>query len=232
MARTTRPTIAIFRDFPSSKSRESSGFFDVVQSVGGLPMLGAQSAKETELQACLERAQGVILDGGPDMDPVAPAASACAIVRQAMERQLPLLAIAQGMQQLNAAAGGTLYPPGELQPDALAHSKPRHAVLLETGTRLEEIYERDEIWVDNDHRQAIRRVGQGLRVSGLAPDGIIEAIEAADPTWFCLGIQWRPKISGPVAPDLRLFESLVAACLRCTRAPALATRSETLAVSH
>jgi putative glutamine amidotransferase len=232
MARNSRPTIAIFRDFPSSKSKESSGYFDVVQTVGGLPVLVALSAKEAEIHACLERAQGVILDGGSDMDPENPAGSPCAIVRHVMDQRLPLLAIAQGMQQLNAAAGGTLYPPGELQPGALAHSKPRHAVLLEAGTRIEEIYERDEIWVDNDHRRALRRIGQGLRVSGLAPDGVIEAIEAEDPAWFCLGIQWHPKTNGPVAPDLRLFESLIAACLRATHPPVLATRGEPLAVSR
>jgi len=222
-ARYTRPLIAIYRDSPPKTcNREHPGYFDVVQAVCGLPVLLAASAKGGEIHACLERVQGVVLDGGSDLDPLRETSSAGVLIHHAMDRRLPLLAIGQGMQQLNVAAGGTPYPPPPAdQPGALAHSKPRHAVLLEPGTRLEEIYERDEISVDNDHRQTVRRVGKGLRVSGLAPDGVIEAVEAVDPTWFCLGIQWHPKTEGPAAPDLRLFESLIEACLRTTRPVAI-----------
>jgi len=225
-ARHTRPLIAIFRDYPSTSChREHPGYFDVVQAVGGLPVLLAASAREAEIHACLEGAEGVVLDGGPDLDPLREITSARALIQHAMDRRLPLLAIGQGLQQLNTAAGGTLYPStSEDQPGALAHSKPRHAVLLEPGTRLEEIYERDEIWVDNDHQQTVRRVGDGLRVSGLAPDGVIEAVEAIEPTWFCLGIQWHPKTEGPAAPDLRLFETLIEACLRPLAVPARAAQ--------
>jgi putative glutamine amidotransferase len=135
---------------------------------------------------------------------------------------MPVLAIGQGMQQLKLAAGGTLYPPwAEDEAAALSHRQPRHAVLLEPGTRIEEIYGRDEIGVASLHRQAVRRVGEGLRIGGLAPDGVIEAIEAADPHWFCVGIQWHPEINGADAADVRLFDHLVAACLRSARALAV-----------
>jgi putative glutamine amidotransferase len=217
-ARPTRPVIILFRDLPKSSRNEHPGYFDVVQSVGGLPVLLAGSSKENDVQSALARAHGVVLDGGPDMDLSRINSAAAIVIKDSLQRRLPLLAIGQGMQQLNVAAGGTLYPPASAdQPGALAHCKPRHSVLLEPGTRIEEIYERDEIYVDNDHCQTIRRVGEGLRVSGLAPDGIIEVIEAVEPTWFCLGIQWHPKTDGPVAPDLRLFESLLTACQRPVR---------------
>jgi putative glutamine amidotransferase len=231
-ARHTRPLIAIFRNSPeASGAREHPGYFDVVQAVGGLPLLLAASARAAEIHHCLERAHGAILDGGPDLDASKKSSPAAMLIQHVMDRRLPLLAIGQGMHQLNAAAGGTLYPPfTEDQDGALAHSKPRHAVLLEPGTRIEEIYERDEICVDNDHRQTVRRAGEGLRVSGLAPDGVIEAIEAIEPSWFCLGIQWHPKTEGPAAPDLRLFESLLAACLRTPIRFPLPARGAPLAV--
>jgi putative glutamine amidotransferase len=217
-ARPTRPVIVIFRDSPKTSGNQHPGYFDVVQAVGGLPVLLAASSRESELRSALERAHGIVLDGGPDMDLLRKASPAAVVIKHARERHLPLLAIGQGMQQLNVAAGGTLYPPASAdQPGVLAHSKPRHPVLLEPGTRIEEIYERDEICVDNDHCQTVRRVGDGLRVSGLAPDGVIEVIEATEPTWFCLGIQWHPKTDGPVTPDVRLFESFIAACQRPVR---------------
>jgi putative glutamine amidotransferase len=217
-ARPTRPVIVVFRDSPKSSRTEHPGYFDVIQAVGGLPVLLTATSKENDVQSALARAHGVVLDGGPDMDPHRTPSAAAIVIKDAMQRRLPLLAIGQGMQQLNVAAGGTLYPPAsEDQPGVLAHSKPRHSVLLEPGTRIEEIYERDEICVDNDHCQTVRRVGEGQRVSGLAPDGVIEVIEAVEPSWFCLGIQWHPKTDGPVAPDLRLFESLITAAQRPVR---------------
>jgi putative glutamine amidotransferase len=124
------------------------------------------------------------------------------------------------MQQLNATTGGTLYPPvADDQPCALAHRQSRHPVLLESGTRIEELYGRDEISVNNQHRQTVRRVGNGLRVSGLAPDGVIEAIEAVGADWFCVGVQWHPEAEGP---DFRLFEGLVEASARAARPEAVA----------
>jgi putative glutamine amidotransferase len=212
--RHTRPAIAMCAP---ARPDAYPGYWEVVQAVGGLPLLLAASAGAAEIDACLERAQAVLLDGPPDLDPwrqVAPDH----LVRRVLERRLPLLAIGQGMQQLNAAHGGTLYPPlPEGQPGVLSHSQPRHPVLLEAGTRLEEIYGCDEIHVNSHHRQAIRRVGAGLRVSGLAPDGVIEAIEALDPGWFCVGVQWRPETEAPAAPDLRLFAGLIDACRRRTQ---------------
>jgi putative glutamine amidotransferase len=223
-ARITRPLIAIHGDYaPTGTTWTRAGYFEVIQAVGGLPLLLPASVGEAEIQACLEKVQGVILDGGPDVEHRQSHATPGLLIRHVRERQVPLLAFGQGMQQLNAAAGGTLYPPMVAnQPYALAHSKPRHTVLLEAGTRVEEIYGTDAICVNNEHRQTVRRIGAGLRVGGLAVDGVIEAIEAAEPGWFCVGIQWQPETDAPAAPDLRLFEHFLGACMRPSRPVAVA----------
>jgi putative glutamine amidotransferase len=57
-------------------------------------------------------------------------------------------------------------------------------------------------------------VGAKLRVCALAPDGIIEAIEAVDPNWFCVGVQWHPESDTASALDMQLFECFIQACLR------------------
>jgi len=133
---------------------------------------------------------------------------------------MPLLAIGLGMQQLNAALGGTLYwhLPEDL-PRALPHrdltGEPhRHALLLERQTRLEEIYGSGEMRVNSGHHQAVRQVAAGLRIGARAPDGVIEAIETEDPGWFCIGVQWHPESETASALDRQLFECFIQACQR------------------
>jgi putative glutamine amidotransferase len=141
------------------------------------------------------------------------------LVRRLLERRLPVLAIGLGVQQLNVALGGTLYLhlPEEL-PRAMPHRDPtgqahRHLVLVEPGTRLEEIYGGGEIRVNSSHHMAVRQLGAGLRVAALAPDGVIEAVETTDPHWFCVGVQWHPESESSSALDQQLFECFLQACL-------------------
>jgi putative glutamine amidotransferase len=241
MAHQTRPLIGINTDYiPAGKLthaqvRLNAGYFDSVVAAGGLPILLPPLGKEAELNALLDRLDGVVLCGGLDMDPkrsgqpshaaVQPMAerreeSDRLLVRLVIDRQLPVLGIALGMQQLNAACGGSLYLhlPEDL-PRALPHKDPtgephRHAVLLEPNTRLEEIYGDGEIRVNSSHHQAVRQVGDGLRVGAKAPDAVIEAIESVDANWFCVGVQWHPESESASALDMQLFECFIQACLR------------------
>lgn len=249
MAHHTRPFIGINADFvPAGKvtrahARLPAGYFDSVLAAGGLPIIIPPLGKEAEFHAILDRLDGVILSGGLDLDPrrqqlashpaVQPMSerreeSDRVLVRCLLERQTPLLAIGVGMQQLNMQCGGSLYLhlPEDL-PRALPHRDPtggphRHAILLEPNTRIDEIYGGGEIRVNSDHHQAVRQVGAKLRVSALAPDGVIEAIEAVDPQWFCVGIQWHPESETASALDMQLFECFIQACLRQAQPLALA----------
>jgi putative glutamine amidotransferase len=249
MAHHTRPFIGINADFvPAGKvtrahARLPAGYFDSVQAAGGLPVIIPQLGKEAEINAILDHLDGVILSGGLDLDPrrqqlpshpaVQPMSerreeSDRVLVRCILERQTPVLAIGVGMQQVNAQCGGSLYLhlPEDL-PRALPHRDPsggphRHAVLLEPNTRIDEIYGGGEIRVNSDHHQAVRQVGAKLRVSALSPDGVIEAIEAVDPQWFCVGVQWHPESETASALDMQLFECFIQACLRQAQPLALA----------
>src|SRR5204863_2122487 len=242
MAHHTRPLIGINADFvPAGKNtrahlRMPVGYFEAVLTAGGLPVLMPLLGKEPEIDAFLDRVDGFILTGGLDLDPrrygqpTHPAVQPMPerrddndrlLVRRLIQRQVPLLAVALGMQQLNVACGGSLFlhlP--EEQPRALPHSDPscsgphRHAVLLEPNTRLDEIYGGGEIRVNSAHHQAVKQVGAKLRVAALAPDGVIEAIEAVDPNWFCVGVQWHPESETASALDMQLFECFIQACLR------------------
>jgi putative glutamine amidotransferase len=241
MPRPTRPLVGITADFaPATKVssahvRLHPGYCDAIVTAGGLPLILPLLGKGPELDALLERCDGIVLSGGADVDPrrwgltshpaVQPMAERReendkAIVRRVIEHQLPVLGIGLGMQQLNLAMGGTLYLhlPEDL-PRAMPHRDPsggthRHLVLLEPGTRMEEIYGGVEVRVNSGHHMAVRQPAKGLRVGAKSPDGVIEAIEAVDANWFCVGVQWHPESETASALDMQLFECFVQACLR------------------
>jgi len=240
MAPQTRPFIGVNADFVpatkvgSAQVRLNAGYLDAIVAAGGLPLVVPPIGKSVDLEAFLERLDGFVLSGGLDMDPrrqglpshlsIQPLPerrdeSDRVLVRAVLKRRLPVLAIGLGMQQMNVTLGGSLHLhlPEDL-PRALPHRDPtgaphRHTVLLEPGTRLEEIYGGGEIRVNSAHHQAVRQLGTGLRVAALAPDGVIEAIETTDTRWFCLGVQWHPEADSASALDLQLFEYFIQACL-------------------
>ncbi len=241
MAHQTRPFIGVNADYVAASKagnaqvRLAAGYLDALVAAGGLPLIVPPLGRGVDAEAFLDRLDGFLLTGGLDLDPRRhglPSHSAVQpiherrdendrlLLRSVLRRRMPLLAIGLGMQQLNVACGGTLYLhlPEDL-PRSLPHRDPtgaphRHMILIEPGTRLEEIYGGGEMRVNSSHHQAVRQVGQGLRAAARAPDGVIEAIETCDGQWFCLGVQWHPETDTASALDLQLFESFVQACVR------------------
>ena len=244
MAHQTRPFIGINADFlPTSKIHHAHlrlplGYADAIFAAGGLPIILPPLGKEKDLDAFLDRVDGFVLSGGPDMDPrrhgspTHPAVqpmperrddSDRLLVKRLLARRLPVLGIGLGMQQLNVACGGSmfLHLPEDM-PRAMPHRDPtggphRHLVLLVPNTRLDEIYGGGELRVNSAHHQAVKQPGPGLRVCATAPDGVVEAIEATDPRWFCVGVQWHPESETASALDMQLFECFIQACLRAAQ---------------
>ncbi len=177
-------------------------------------------------EALVERLDGLVLTGGPDLHPGAYGAQPhpalgptvreidifeLALIRAAGRKGLPILAICRGMQALNVARGGTLVQdlPTE-HPGALAHRQEEpgriatHEVRLAEPSRLATIAGSATIDVNSFHHQAIDRLGAGLRAVGWAPDGVIEAVEDPRAT-FVVGVQWHAESlteSEPVQADL------------------------------
>jgi putative glutamine amidotransferase len=141
-----------------------------------------------------------------------------ALTREALSRDLPILAICRGHQVLNVATGGTLIQdiPSQLE-GTVDHDPegerwhPAHQVRILPGTRLREILERDEVAVNSFHHQAVKSVGEGLVVSAGSADGIVEGVERPG-SRFAVGVQWHPEAfwdkGGAFQP---LFEALVRA---------------------
>ena len=242
MAQMPRPVIGLNADYiPAGKAtrphvRLNQGYPEAVLAAGGLPVVMPIFEREAEIRAFLDRVDGFILTSGLDMDPrrlglprhhaVTPMHERRderdrMLVRLLMERQMPVLGIGVGMHQLNVACGGSLFMHlPEDCPRTMPHCDPtcsgphRHLVNMKQGSRLEEIYGGTELLVNSNHHQAVNKVGVQFRVAAVAPDGVIEALEALDPNWFCIATQWHPEADSSSALDLQLFECFVQTCLR------------------
>jgi putative glutamine amidotransferase len=244
-----RPLIGINTDYRAvvkgraPQTMVHSGYYDCILAAGAIPILLPPLTKEQDLGPILDRLDGVLLTGGDDLDPKKmnlgfhPSVimmnerrenSDRMLCRLVQERKLPVLAIGVGMQELNVCNGGGIYLhlPEDL-PKAIPHRDPqggphRHTVVMEPGTRMEEIYGPGEIRVNSYHHQGIRKLAPNFVVAALAPDGLIEAYEGRDPGWWVVGVQWHPENEGTISLDTQLVESFVAASSQSHASPKLA----------
>lgn len=135
------------------------------------------------------------------------------LIAEALGCRLPMLGICRGMQLLNVAVGGTLYQNLEgfyVEYPAIRSVLPRKPVELIDQTRLREILGCDTVYVNALHSQAIDRLGRGLRICAVEPNGIIQAVEHVG-EHFIIGVQWHPEYL-PQRPRQRaLFAALIEA---------------------
>jgi putative glutamine amidotransferase len=146
-----------------------------------------------------------------------------ALCRWALAEGKPLLAICRGLQVLNVAACGTLIEDiPTLVPRAHEHHIPgTHTVHVQVDSLLARWLgvapeELSSLPVNSRHHQAIRDLGRGLRVTALAADEVIEAVEGpADGPTLVVGIQWHPENMAPTNAAMRgLFAGFCALCAR------------------
>jgi len=205
-----------------------ASYVEVVARAGGVPVLLPPivpvdvDGAATVVVAGLD---GLVLTGGPDVDPErygAPAhaetdvprkerdAWEAALLRAALAVRQPVLAVCRGAQLMNVALGGTLH---QHLPEVLG--EPTHRPALGAFARVRMEVTRDSrlgaiVGEHTEgqchHHQAIDRLGEGLVVSARAADGTIEAVELPG-DGFVVGVQWHPEEDG----DEALFAALVRA---------------------
>lgn len=212
----------------------------LVQS-GAIPFALPPGLSEESLPEILESLDGLLLSGGPDVDPlhfgeeplpgmgrIDPERDAAelTLARRALESGMPILGICRGAQVLNIAAGGDLFQdlPTQVVP-LLRHVQqptpmtyPTHKVLIEPESLLAGITRCVALRVNSWHHQAIRRVAPGFAVTARAEDGVIEAVEKPGPG-FVLGLQFHPEsmTEGGSPEATLLFEAFVRACAERAR---------------
>ncbi len=201
---------------------------------GALPVLIPPHGEE--MLGVLDRLDGLLISGSgsnvaprlygeaadltPDRHDPGRDATTLPLIRAALARGMPLLAICRGIQELNVACGGTLCQqvhdlPGRLDHrggpgDADWRYRPKHSVRL--SGRLAALLGKRETMVNSSHEQATDRPGEGLAVEAIASDGTLEALRGEGPGW-AFGVQWHPEWRYAENPDsVALFQAFGAAC--------------------
>jgi putative glutamine amidotransferase len=192
-----------------------------IERAGGRPLVVPPS--EDSIEETLAVLDGIVFSGGSDLDPAhygddphpetdepreVRDRAEMALLTAALGRDMPVLAVCRGSQVLNVALGGDLI---QHLPDAIGHERHRHKpgawsdhdVKLEPESRVGGLLG-ERAPVKSHHHQGYGRIGEGLRETGWADDGTVEALE--DPSKrFAVGVLWHPE----EGEDLALFEALV-----------------------
>jgi putative glutamine amidotransferase len=216
----------------------------VLGGAGAVPIM-IPPLGEAEL-AVLDRIDGLLIPGSPSNvhpshyaggDSKTPElhdpkrdATTLPLIRAAIARGMPVLAICRGIQELNVALGGTLHQQVHELDGRLDHRSgpgtleqrygPKHPIAL--SGELARIVGADTIMVNSLHGQAIERLAPGLVVEALAEDGTIEAVRVATlgsspgasrASGFACGVQWHPEWGFRDNPaSVAIFRAFCAAC--------------------
>ena len=231
-----KPVIGITTDLEKNDRRVlNNTYVNAVIRAGGLPII-LPVGIEKDAKRFAAMLDGLLLTGGEDIDPMIydeePHADLGQVdpTRDTVELNLmkeflalnkPIFGICRGLQMINVALGGNMYQDiyGQKTVTLLQHkqkaptSHPSHFVQVEKGSLLESIAKMPELKVNSYHHQAVKKVPKPLRVSGVASDGIIEAIESTVHA-FVLGVQWHPEAlaQNKDAVSLRMFDAFIEKC--------------------
>ena len=178
---------------------------------GGTPVIIPPSESPREL---LDRIDGLVIAGGPDLDPATYGqnpdaetkeyspeqdASEIILLEGAIERDMPVLCICRGMQLLSVLHGGSLHQHLDSTPGFEGHGGysgvvTEHGVIAEEGSRIAALMGL-HITVNSTHHQGVADAGSLSVTARAEHDGLIEAVERSD-LRFCIGVQWHPERIG------------------------------------
>jgi len=213
----------------------------VVYGAQCAPLIVPSLGELTDWDAILQAVDGVMLTGSPSNvnpshfgqevhNPALPLdaardATTLPLIRAALERGVPLIAVCRGTQEINVALGGSLYQAihevdgyrdhrEDVDADVEDQYAPAHAVHIVPGGRLATILgSADDIMVNSLHGQGVQRLAPGLTVEARADDSIVEAFSVTDAKGFSLALQWHPEwriTENPVS--MKMFGAFGAAC--------------------
>lgn len=204
-----------------------------IEGAGVTPLLVPSFGPEMDISAVLSAVDGVLITGsksnvhpalyGVEPDPAyepydtARDATSIPLIRAAIDKGVPLLAICRGIQELNVALGGTLATEiqslaGRMDHRALQSEDQaerfaiQHAIKISPNSCLADILGAEDVRVNSVHRQAIDRPAPRLAIEAIADDGTIEAVSVKDAKGFVVGVQWHPEYWVKTdAPSRKIF---------------------------
>lgn len=225
MSKTIRPLIAVPTDvkpfenyiWHSSPEQYLAAAIDVAEVT---PLLVPSFGDKIDFEAILDSVDGLLVTGSKsNVNPAlygveqnaafepydnARDATSLPLIRAAIEKGVPVLAICRGLQELNVALGGTLATEIQQLEGRMDHRAPesdsqaerfalQHPVKIAPNSCLAEILKTDSVKVNSVHRQAIDRLAPELEIEAIAEDGTIEAVSVKNAKGFIVGVQWHPE---------------------------------------
>ncbi len=207
-------------------------YMRAIEEVGGIPVLLPLLSNRAGWRQVVAHVHGLLITGsGSDLAPELygeqqrhkfsrmsreRATMELGIAKVAYQADVPMLGICGGMQSINVALGGTLYQDIAAQLDTpidhlptYSATKTTHSVHIAPRSLLRRIAGKARVEVNSSHHQSVKKVAPKLLQTAVAPDGVIEAIEAPDRS-FLLGVQWHPEFLYERDPiQRRLFSALI-----------------------
>ena len=210
----------------------------VVDGADAMAMMIPPLGRRLDIEELLGRVDGLLLTGSPsNIEPqhyggnnsVPPHdphrdATTLKLLRRAVERAIPLLAICRGCQEVNVAYGGTLHPQLDQVEGLIRHREdstrpldeqyaPTHKLELTDTGLLASLAGTTDVSVNSLHTQGVAKLGAGLVVEATAPDGLIEAFSVQGSAAFSLAVQWHPEWKVAENPFyLAIFKAFGTAC--------------------
>ncbi|MGL4730395.1 MAG: gamma-glutamyl-gamma-aminobutyrate hydrolase family protein [Clostridium sp.] len=220
--------------FPGYKrSYVNNDYVKAVIEAGGIPFIIPMNLDDEVIKSQLEMVDGLILSGGHDVNPlefneephqklggIYPERDQFdfTLLRNAMDKKLPVFGICRGHQVINVVNGGSLYQDLSLIDGCyIKHNQGElsnvqtHTVYIEKDSVLNEVLG-DVTTCNSFHHLAVNKVAPGFKVVARAKDGVVEAIERIEKP-LVMGIQWHPEMLAGVDENmLSIFKYFVNEC--------------------
>ncbi len=221
-----------FKDFWRTYVNED--YVTAILKAGGIPFIIPIVDDKEVIRAQVENIDAIIFSGGEaDINPaiygeeISERSTApnnkrdwfdFELAKIVKEFKKPTLTVCRGHQVANILRGGTLHQDTsyannmhlthnqQSTPDFLAHE-----IKIDKDSLLYDILKKEEIWVNSFHHQVVKDVPEMLKVTAVATDGAIEAVEYKDPEYFFLSVQWHPEMMAARDNEdmLKIFKRLI-----------------------
>lgn len=110
----------------------------------------------------------------------------------------PILGICAGLQEINVIFGGTLY---QKIPNHFLRDQGKHYIKIMENSFLYDVYKTNSMDVNSYHKQAIKDLAPGFKITAVSEDGVIEGIEKGN----IVAVQWHPE----ALFDIKIFKYFI-----------------------
>ena len=206
-------TCGVLKDQYHSKNYVNVDYVNAIIKAGALPVLIPVTANEQYLNEILNHIDALLVTGGEDVNPIVYNESYhllqgdssyerdmfdISMIKKCVELKKPMLGICRGLQIINVAFGGTLYQDISEVSDSVHNHRqkeekyyPIHYITNEKDSFLYSIFN-ERCAVNSFHHQSIKVLGDGIKVTSRADDGVVEAIEHVELPIY--GVQFHPEM--------------------------------------